>query len=1035
MKSYLPALVALLVHSTFSIVLAAPPSEGEPPQFETDIRPILRAYCLDCHGGEEELSGGLDLRLKRFMLTGGDSGPAIEVGDAEASLLIERIRSGEMPPAEVKLPPQDADQLAAWINAGAPTLRPEPESIPPGIGITPEERDYWFYQPLARPEIPAFAAEDRVRTPIDALLLKRMREVGLSFSPDADKLTLIRRAAFDLTGLPPTQAEIDEFLADESPEAYERLLDRLLASPHYGERWGRHWLDTAGYADSEGYTADTVRPHAYRYRDYVIRAFNADKPFNEFLIEQLAGDELVPPPYTNLSPDAIEKLVATGFLRMAADGTAMGGDQDLMRNQVIGDTLQIVSSTLLGLTVGCAQCHDHRYDPIPQENYFALRAIFEPALNWKQWRNPQQRLISLYTDADRAQAAAIEEEIKTIAAEKAEKQAVFMKEALEKELEKYPEELRGSLRTAYETPANERNDEQKELLAKNPSVNISPGVLYQYNQAAANELKKFDEKINELRGKKPPEEFIRALSEVPGQIPKTHLFHRGDHRQLKDPVPPADLTIAAPEGERFVISENNAELPTTGRRLAFAQHLTSGTHPLLGRVLMNRIWLHHFGRGIVDTPGDFGRLGTEPTHPELLDFLATEFVERGWSLKAMHKLIMTSTVYRQSSQIDPAKQAIDDANVHYWRMPIRRLEAEAVRDRILATTGALDRTLYGPPVAVEEDTTGQVIVPEGAPRRSVYLQSRRSKPVSFLVAFDAPVMAINCDRRISSTVAPQALMLMNSDFILKQAEQFAKRLAAETPADYPVPESFVLPDAHSSWQFGYGAYDSSQERVASFQPLPHWTGSAWQGGDKLPNPEIGWAILNAGGGHPGDPQFSVIRRWIAPAAGVVSVAGKLKHSAASGDGVRGRILSSRTGLAGEWIAANGETATPATEIRVEAGDTLDFFVDCRENTNADSFQWIVDVSLTGAEGESLGTWNSSSGFHGPPGPPLAPQVAYAWQLAFQRAITIEELQLVADFLQQQFDHLQQNNHAAPEQAAMTNLCQQLLSANEFLYID
>jgi hypothetical protein len=752
--------------------------------FERHVRPVLKAYCLDCHGGAEKLRGKLDLRLRRAAVAGGVGGAAIVPGDPGRSPLLQRMKAGEIPPGEKKVP---ADQIALverWIAAGAPTLREEPASLPPGIDITPEERAYWFYQPVRRPEPPAFSAADRVRTPVDAFVLARLREKGLSFNPDADRLTLLRRATLDLTGLPPTPDEVAAFLADNSADAYEKLIDRLLASPHYGERWGRHWLDVAGYADSEGDgTTDTPRPYAWKYRDHVIRSLNADKPLDRFVVEQLAGDELVPRPWTNLKPEQVELLAATGFLRTAPDGTTSGGEAEAQQHAA--DTLKVVSSSLLGLTVGCAQCHDHKYDPIPQADYFRLRAVFEPALDPVQPRRPAQRLVSLYTDADRAKAAAVEAEAAKLQAEHDEKQRQHVRAAFLKELEKFPAEQRESLRAAFEAPADKRTPEQKQLVATNPKLNVNPGVLYQYNPAAADELKKLGQRVAAKRAEKPAEDFVAVLSEVPGRIPPTRIFHRGDYRQPKAEVAPGDLTIAAPEGKRLEIAATPAGSPTSGRRLAFAKHLTRGDHPLLGRVLMNRIWMHHFGRGIVETPGDFGILGQRPTHPELLDWLADELVRQGWSLRRMHRLLMTSTVYRQSSRRSKELDAVDAGNALYGRFAVRRLEAEAIRDRALATSGRLDRTPFGPPVAVTEDAVGQVTVPDDKPRRSVYLQARRSKPLAFGAAFDAPGAEINCDRRITSTSAQQALMLMNGEFVLQQAGHLARRIVREVPPGQP----------------------------------------------------------------------------------------------------------------------------------------------------------------------------------------------------------------------------------------------------------
>ena len=866
--------------------------------FEQHVRPILKAHCFQCHGEEGQRKGDLDLRLKRLLEKGGESGAAIVPGKADESPLVEKIRSGEMPPIEKKLSAAQVDTIVAWIAAGAKTARPEPEQVGDGPLFSEEERGYWAFQPVRRPAVPATGHAEQPRTPIDPFLLARLEKEGLTFSPEADRFTQIRRAYFDLIGLPPTPEEIEAFVADGAPDAWERLIDRLLASPHYGEHWGRHWLDVAGYADSEGYTdQDTPRASAFRYRDYVIRSFNADKPFDQFIQEQLAGDELVPPPYKNLSPDAIEKLTATGFLRMSPDGTASGGiDQNVARNQVVADTLQIVGTSLFGMTLHCAQCHDHRYDPIPQADYYRLRAVFEPALDWKNWRSPPAREVSLYTDADRALAQKIQAEAAEVDADRARKAQEYIDRTLEEELLLVPENLRDGLRAAYKTADKDRTPEQQALLKEYPSVaNISVGSLYLYDQRrdvkareienkrkqkeqqfvnetkarelakvpegergsveaalaaavetrtaeqtalvakypgvsvtaatlaqfnaeaaaelardaelaaelratkAADNLKKFSEQAAEIRAKIPPEEFVRALTEVPGQASPTFVFHRGDIQQPKQQVSPGDLTILA-SATTTEISADDASLPTTGRRLAFARHLTDGRHPLVARVIVNRVWLHHFGRGLVATPGDFGVLGQRPTHPELLDWLASEFMARGWSIKELHRLIMTSTAYRQSSRRDGKADAVDPENRLYARMSIRRLESETVRDAMLSISGQRQAKMFGPPVPVMEDEVGQIVIgrenldgerkPTSAIslggdeyRRSVYVQVRRSRPLGMLETFDAPIMSPNCDCRNVSTVASQSLVFMNSAFVIESAGEFATRLEREAGAD------------------------------------------------------------------------------------------------------------------------------------------------------------------------------------------------------------------------------------------------------------
>jgi len=658
------------------LLTSLPVAVSAPPTFEKDIRPILKAHCFDCHGEGEKLKGGLDLRLQRLMLKGGDDGAVIVPGKPEKSLLLKLVQSAEMPKRDKKLTPEQVAMIKTWIATGAKTARPEPSELPRGAVITEEERAFWSFQPICQPRVPATKRSDRARTAIDAFLIASMAKKKLSFSPDAEKITLLRRACFDLTGLPPTPAEVETFLADTTPHAYERMLDRLLDSPHYGERWGRHWLDIAGYADSDGYSdADPPRGYSYKYRDYVIRSFNADKPFDQFITEQLAGDELAratqaDPKNALTDPQKRELLIATGFLRMAADGTATPAlsDPDAVRNQVVADTIKIISTSLIGLSVGCAQCHDHRYDPIPQTDYYRLRAIIEPAYDWKNWRTPDQRLISLYTEDERKKAAEVEAEAKKLADEKETKQKQYIEEALTKHLnEKFEPPLREQLRAAYDAPADKRTAEQKKLLGDNPSVNINPGVLYQYNQKAADDLKAIDAKSAEIRARKPPEDFISVLTEPSDKTPVTYRFHRGDPKQPKEAIHPGVLTVLATVGQSVELPEKDPELATSGRRLAFAHWLTSGKNPLVARVLVNRVWLEHFGRGIVATPSDFGVMGERPSNPELLDWLASDFVQHGWQLKRLHKLIMTSTAYRQSSRRDARREQRDPENRLYWR--------------------------------------------------------------------------------------------------------------------------------------------------------------------------------------------------------------------------------------------------------------------------------------------------------------------------------------------------------------------------------
>jgi len=767
--------------------------------FEEHVRPIFKAHCFHCHGEEAETEGSLDLRLMRLAVKGGDTGPAIVPGNADESLLVQRIAAGEMPPeGKGKVPPEQLATLRKWIDQGAKTARPEPDSL---TDVTEEEKSFWSFQSLANHELPGVTNGSALQSPIDAFLLARLEQHQLGFSPTAEKATLIRRAYFDLVGLPPSPDEVAAFVADHSPDAWQRLIDRLLASPRYGERWGRHWLDVAGYADSDGYTEkDPERKYAYKYRDYVIRAINADKPWDAFLREQLAGDELLTPPYTNLSSEQADLLAATGFLRMAPDGTGDGSaDQNAARNDVLAETIKIVSSSLLGLTVGCAQCHNHRYDPIPQADYYRVRAIFEPAYDVKNWRPPSARLVSLWSDEVRQEAAAIDAELKKLTEEQQSEMDKIVSEIFDAEVAKLEEEQRDLAREARATDAKERTAEQKQLLKDHPSLNVSRGSAYLYDRKRTDALTKdFDARKKELQAKRPAEDFVPCLTEVAGKVPETFVFYRGDIAQPLQAVEAGELSVL---GKSAPIPADDPALPTTGRRLAYARWLTNGQQPLVPRVLVNRIWMLHFGRGIVATPGDFGVLGARPSHPELLDWLASRFIDGGWELKRLHRLLMSSAAYQQTSRRTGALDRVDPENNLLGRMSIRRLEAEAVRDSILAATGVLNFQMLGKPVPVTVDEVGQVIVgldnrdTAGRPvskravlgadefRRSVYVQVRRSQPLSMLETFDAPALNPNCELRNRSTVAPQSLLLMNNNFVLTQSLALAERAIAEAGED------------------------------------------------------------------------------------------------------------------------------------------------------------------------------------------------------------------------------------------------------------
>ena len=791
--------------------------------FESHVRPILKTHCFHCHGEEPKVEGQLDVRLARFLMKGGESGAAIVAGQHRDSLLWKRISSGEMPPGEKKLSEKEKQAIAQWINGGAKTARPEPESLSDD-GITDDERAFWSFQPVRRPTLPSVKKSERVRSPIDVFLLARLEGAGQTYGDDADRVTFIRRATFDLLGLPPTPDEVDDFVSDEQPDACERLIDRLLASPHYGERWARHWLDVVGYADSDGYgEKDLERKWAFKYRDWLVRAFNADRPWDELIREQLAGDELLTPPLRGLTADDADKLVATGFLRMAPDGTGDAAvTQDVARNECVAETIKIVSTSLLGLTVGCAQCHSHRYDPISQVDYFRLRAVFEPALNWKDWKTPQQRLVSLWTPEQISLAKQCDADIKRLEKERLEKYEALSDKLREDSIAKLDDELKQRIRDAAKTLVAKRTLEQKKLLTDYPKAAIPVGTLLERN--AKDEYKAITDEyaklIDEQRKRRPVEDFAHCLHEpLQDKWPTTQLFFRGDFNQPKQEVAPGELAVLTSPGTP-AIAIDDARVPTSGRRLAYARWLTSGQHPLVARVFVNRVWLHHFGRGLVGSPGDFGRLGETPSHPELLDWLAAEFVGTPtasgadhsenagtlgdgaqWSLKRLHRVLMNSTAYRQSSRRRPDLEAVDPDNRWLGRMSVRRLESEIVRDAVLTVSGQITRKFFGEPIPITPDETGQIIVgvdtrdTAGRPtgkrvplngeefRRSLYITVRRSMPLAMLETFDAAMLAPNCTLRTPSTGALQSLLLLNNDFIIQQSDVVADRIIRDIGHD------------------------------------------------------------------------------------------------------------------------------------------------------------------------------------------------------------------------------------------------------------
>jgi len=768
---------------------------------------ILNVRCVVCHGRRKQ-EGGLDVRTRESLLRGGKSGPAIVAGKPGESLLVRRIDSGDMPPVALQrgyavraVTTEELDKIRRWIESGAPADLDERLNAGAGEdpGITEKDRQFWSFRPPKRPQPPEVRHRELVRNPIDAFLLEKLEAKGLSFSRTADRLVLMRRAYFDLTGLPPEPQEILDYLNDKSPEAYELMLDRLLASPRYGERWARYWLDAAGYSDSEGVNnSDAVRPDIWRYRDYVIRSLNQDKPYDRFLLEQIAGDELFDYKATrSLTPQQIELLVATGFLRTVPDGTYDVTENFIPnRLNVLADQVEAFGSAVMGLTMGCARCHSHKYDPIPQHDYYRFSAIFRSAYDPYDWLVPNKNVDDAVGKVDLPQrylSGLPEQECREVenqnaqylrqiteARESLEKMAVPYRQALfEDELAKDPEALRGNLKLALSVPGSERNQPQKDLVEKFASpLNLSIKELATRSADFRLQSEQLRHSLDQLERKVKPEPRIRALFDMGGTPTATYVLRRGEYLNTGPLVEPGVPSVLKDGIEPYTIAKPKWTTDTSGRRLALARWLIQPNHPLTSRVIANRIWQYHFGKGLVATLGNFGHSGASPSHPELLDWLATEFVSRGWSLKTLHKLIMTSTAYRQTSRFSPDEVRADPENILLCRFPMRRLDADALRDSILKISQRLSLVPFGPPDEVEVRADGEVTSAciSGKCRRSIYLLQRRTTPLTMLEVFDAPQLNPNCLQRSVSTVASQALMLWNSDMVRESARYFAGRV-------------------------------------------------------------------------------------------------------------------------------------------------------------------------------------------------------------------------------------------------------------------
>ncbi|SIO64818.1 Planctomycete cytochrome C [Singulisphaera sp. GP187] len=1052
--------------------------------FEARVRPLLVDSCIRCHGAKKQ-SSGLRLDSREAMLEGGESGAAIVPGSPDTSLLVQVVRHSheeiKMPP-KGKLPAPAIEALAEWVTQGAPW--------PNGTVLTAAEKEeatekHWAFQPVLQVKSYPVTSQSWGTSTIDAFILAKLEGAGMTPSGQADKRTLIRRASFDLTGLPPTAAEIDAFEADQAPDAFAKVVERLLASPHYGERWGRHWLDVARYADTKGYVFNEERryPYSYTYRDYVIRSFNEDRPYDQFLLQQIAADRL--PQDGNTQP-----LAALGFLTVGR--RFLNNQQD-----IIDDRIDVVTRGLLGLTVSCARCHDHKFDPIPTADYYSLYGVFassnEPAdpplitpatttsdsIAFAQEHGNRQAQVDSYLASKR-------EEIQKDLGSRVEP---YFLAAFDLEFNPKHPKLDDRARSASLPPSRLRlaishwksrldaarngkdplfgpwhafaaipeadfarraGDVAKALAPSKPSESnpvvvalfsaqpptgmkdvatryaallakaeskpaarddaktaaedadwyairrvlhqdggplgvASDEVARTLDREERNHLKQLQNKVAELSATHPGAPPHAMVLNDAAQPVNPHIFVRGNPGRPGKPVPRQFLEVLS--------GANRTPFTNGSGRLDLAKAIIDPSNPLTARVLVNRVWMLHFGTGLVATASDFGLRSDPPSHPELLDDLATEFVRSGWSIKSLHRRMMLSSVYQQKSENKPDYLVKDPANRLLWRFPRRRLEFEPMRDALLAVSGRLDDTFGGRSV----DLTASPFTT----RRTVYGYIDRQNLDGVYRTFDFASPDATSPRRYVTTVPQQALFLMNSPFVIEQARQLATTTAgaadpeARTRALYRQifgrsPELAELsrgvrfveqrandqsPTTTEIWQAGFGGVDESTQRVHAFAPFPHWTGTTWQFGPKIPDPENSYLHLNASGGHVGnDSQHAAIRRWTAPQDATITIDGALAHPAKEGDGVRGRIVASCSGILGDWVAQHGTVSTRVERYEVKAGETIDFVVDGRSNPSFDSFSWSPIVrKLAPAPVE----WKATAGFQGPATPPLTPWEEYA----------------------------------------------------------
>ncbi len=765
---FLPVVAALLCGLMPSLQAADPAlsAREQVDFFSGKVRPLLVKNCFKCHAGPK-VKGGLHLDNRAGLMKGGDSGRAVNLKRPEKSLLLEAINYDlegyEMPP-KGKLPADQIEILKRWIRMGLPITPDFAGTIGRSDKKTPQvnaqTKAFWSFQKVKRTAAPKIKDRAWVRNPIDRFVLARLEQAGLAAPAAAGKTALLRRATYDLTGLPPTPKEIDAFLVDDSPRAFDKVVDRLLKSPHYGEKWARHWLDLVRYAESNSYERDGTKPHVWRFRDYVIRSFNSDKPFDQFAREQLAGDEL-----EEVTADG---MVATGYYRLGIwqDEPV---DREQSRFEDLDDILRTTTEVFLGLTVGCARCHDHKLDPIRQKDYYRLLAFFR---NIRRYGVRGGRSITDASVTSVATAAELKRNRGLVARHKADLADV------EKQLKVldtgYKDLLEGG-----EVDDFKREQNRVPILKKKVPGKLTKEKFEAYQKLTA--------RRDQLRKFRPPG-FSQALvvKELGPNPPQTFVQIRGNAHARGDKVEPGFPLVLSPPEPKIQPPAKGAR--SANRRRALAEWITSRENPLTARVMANRLWQYHFGRGIVVSSNNFGFAGRRPTHPQLLDWLAADLVDGGWTLKRMHRRIMLSATYRMSSRSNAKAMAADPTNQLFWRFNMRRLSAEEIRDSVLAVNGALNRKkMFGPSIYTiipREILQGQSrpgadwgkSSPQDRNRRSIYVHVKRSLVVPMFESFDSPDLDNSCPVRFTTTQPTQSLALLNSQFSQREANVFAEFL-------------------------------------------------------------------------------------------------------------------------------------------------------------------------------------------------------------------------------------------------------------------